>query len=393
MTSFNKASSGTESSVPVAATDAGDQNMIAAAAFRTMLSTMADFSQASAPAPVVAAASSVAPTAGPVAFRTRGPWVASALYKVVPGGPLVAVAEDETSEENPLWYCITKGLYVGVTLNNALALGAVSGVSRSSMKSFKSQVLVLACFNELLEYGMMKRQDEAWISVRTHAARCAITPLGYPGIQLGSGWQAIFSCGPAPSNPISATPPYTTPPGHHTLPTVRSRTYTANTSMPMIYRYDSPTQSGHTTQWSRAAATTQGFLALLEEASPLVSGVSNNLFRGYDSVEEAHAAYAYAHARSWTRIAGAPVSAIPALPQPVSLVPSVANNPLNGAEDLDDTCLKCQLNTLGVRGAVHESVVGKAAALAKFAAAMECPNEIVVVTPTYSNHDPSDPFL
>jgi hypothetical protein len=74
-----------------------------------------------------------------------------------------------------------------------------------------------------------------------------------------------------------------------------------------------------------------------EEADPLVSGVPNCLFRGYDSVEEAHAAYAYAHARSWTRIAGAPVSAIPALPQPMSLAPSAANNPLNGTEDLDDT--------------------------------------------------------
>jgi hypothetical protein len=81
--------------------------------------------------------------------------VAGALYKVVPTGPLIAVAEDETVEEHPLWYCITKGLYVGITLNNALALGAVSGVSRCAMKSFKSQVQALASFNELLGYGMV----------------------------------------------------------------------------------------------------------------------------------------------------------------------------------------------------------------------------------------------
>jgi hypothetical protein len=48
---------------------------------------------------------------------------------------------------------------------------------------------------------------------------------------------------------------------------------------------------------------------------------------------------------------------------------------------------------MGVRGAVHEAIVGKAAALAKFAAAMRRPNEIVVVTPSYSTHDPNDPFL
>ncbi|KAJ7881949.1 hypothetical protein B0H13DRAFT_2344882 [Mycena leptocephala] len=136
MTTFNNASSGTESSVPVAATNASDQNMAAAAAFRTMLSAMANFSQASAPPPQPALSRLLLCILdlSPFAPAPLGGWHAlqSRSYR-----PLVA------------------GLYVGITLNNALALGAVSGVSRSTMKSFKSQVLALASFNELLGYGMV----------------------------------------------------------------------------------------------------------------------------------------------------------------------------------------------------------------------------------------------
>ncbi|KAJ7834497.1 hypothetical protein B0H13DRAFT_1914068 [Mycena leptocephala] len=91
-----------------------------------------------------------------VGFRTRGPWVAGALYTVVPTGPLLAIAEDEyTDEEGPTWYAITRGLYVGVTLSNALAVNAVVRVSGSNMRSFATQALALAAFNKLLGYNMI----------------------------------------------------------------------------------------------------------------------------------------------------------------------------------------------------------------------------------------------
>jgi hypothetical protein len=59
-------------------------------------------------------------------FHTRGPWVVGTLYHVVLSAPLMPIAEDDISE--CLWYCISRGLYVGITLSNPLALAAVVGV-------------------------------------------------------------------------------------------------------------------------------------------------------------------------------------------------------------------------------------------------------------------------
>ncbi|KAJ6524928.1 hypothetical protein B0H19DRAFT_1085050 [Mycena capillaripes] len=172
MTSFTEASSGTESqpSVPVAAQGALTDPAAAAAAFQTILNAMATFTHASSPsepvpAPVAtpaavlaSAAPLVAPATlvAPVGFRTRGPWVSGALYQVVPVGPLTAIAEEETTADfAPYWYCITRGKYVGVTLSHALVLAAVSGVSRSSMKAYKTQILAVESFNEMLAFGMV----------------------------------------------------------------------------------------------------------------------------------------------------------------------------------------------------------------------------------------------
>jgi hypothetical protein len=55
--------------------------------------------------------------------------------------------------------------------------------------------------------------------------------------------------------------------------------------------------------------------------------------------------------------------------------------------------LECQLNTLGVRGAVHESVTGRARAFAKFATAQSA-GLVKVVAPTYyPDARDADPFL
>lgn len=53
--------------------------------------------------------------------------------------------------------------------------------------------------------------------------------------------------------------------------------------------------------------------------------------------------------------------------------------------------LECQLNTLGICGALHESVVGKRAALAKYARAVE-QGTVNVIRPTYSLDVATDPF-
>ncbi|KAJ7105444.1 hypothetical protein C8R43DRAFT_1140771 [Mycena crocata] len=92
----------------------------------------------------------------PTGFQTTGPWIAGALYVVVPGGPLLPVAEPEyTGDDAPLWYCITKGMFVGVTLSQGLASTATTGVRASAMKSYKTQIGALDAFNEMLRYGMV----------------------------------------------------------------------------------------------------------------------------------------------------------------------------------------------------------------------------------------------
>ncbi|KAJ7083931.1 hypothetical protein B0H15DRAFT_951684 [Mycena belliarum] len=153
--------------VPAAGSDAQS-----VAALHNMLAIMANFSQGkkiiappsatlSAPPtvqtqPQPAAPVPVAQAPAPGGFLVHGPWLVGLLFQVVPTSPLLAIVEtEEQAQEERFWYCITRGRYVGVTLSNALAIGAVSGVSRSSMKSYKSQQAALESFNDALRYNMV----------------------------------------------------------------------------------------------------------------------------------------------------------------------------------------------------------------------------------------------
>ncbi|KAJ7138475.1 hypothetical protein C8R43DRAFT_1132016 [Mycena crocata] len=215
----------------------------------------------------------------------------------------------------------------------------------------------------------------------------------------------------------------------HTFPAMRSRTY--HTDRSALYRFESSTQAGYTRQWSRAGTATQGvpgshvyvvqpatggnkrggkkvaFVVFCgtdtgvfhswRETQPLVNRVSNCIFRGYTTLAQAEAAFAYAVARSWVRVAGASTSGISQLPRPIG--PEDEHNPLNGSETCDDqwyvvyrgirpgvyrSHLECQLNTLGVQGALHEGVVGRETALAKFYAAQDHFDVDRVSPPEYS---------
>ncbi|KAJ7333348.1 hypothetical protein DFH08DRAFT_814460 [Mycena albidolilacea] len=102
----------------------------------------------------------------------------------------------------------------------------------------------------------------------------------------------------------------------------------------------------------------------MPQTKALVLGVPNCIFRGYPSLSAAHAAFDYAHRRLWTRSlndAGRQPIAATALPLPITDTDTV--NSLNSSEANNDTCLECQLNTLGVRNSTHKRVVGKASAL------------------------------
>ncbi|KAJ7703323.1 hypothetical protein B0H17DRAFT_1194510 [Mycena rosella] len=149
MTGF-PASSGTEPSVPVASLPGANAQTVAT--LQAMLATMATLSQAQRPtAPAAPAVSPTTPAPAPptpapvvqatavpppIGLLTHGPWVVGSLYVIVPSASLMPIAED-------------------AGLNHALALNAVIGISSSAMKSYKSQALVLAAFNEMLQYRMV----------------------------------------------------------------------------------------------------------------------------------------------------------------------------------------------------------------------------------------------
>ncbi|KAJ7800485.1 hypothetical protein B0H14DRAFT_2616193 [Mycena olivaceomarginata] len=98
------------------------------------------------PGPAIATPSSPAPP--------TSPWVAGAVYHVVPPTPLGLTTFGENEPEGP-WYSITRGLHVGVTINNAIAVGAISGVSRGAMSKHKTQPQAVAAFNEALTFGLV----------------------------------------------------------------------------------------------------------------------------------------------------------------------------------------------------------------------------------------------
>ncbi|KAJ7772554.1 hypothetical protein DFH07DRAFT_767875 [Mycena maculata] len=117
---------------------------------------------ASAAAPTVVSSPSPSSTPPPIAtalagFQIHGPWVAGTLYLVVPIAPLSVIPEARLAEDEDqrLWYCISKDTYIGVHTSHALAVAAVSGVSGSAMKSYKTQILAVDAFNELLGYHGM----------------------------------------------------------------------------------------------------------------------------------------------------------------------------------------------------------------------------------------------
>ncbi|KAJ7024936.1 hypothetical protein C8F04DRAFT_1269815 [Mycena alexandri] len=216
---------------------------------------------------------------------------------------------------------------------------------------------------------------------------------------------------------VNPAPPRTPPPvapaapsQRHTFPSVAPHRH------PVLYEYHSPTRGGFTAEWSSAGFATQGvpnarvqavrqpnakkkkvskskkaayvvFCGLQcgvfetwNETHALVNGVANSIFRGYPTLAEAQAAFAYATIRGWTRVAGRPVvSGIAQLPQPINI--QNTRNALNSDAEFNGTWyvvyrgitpgvyrshLESQLNTVGVRGALHESIVGLSAAIEKY---------------------------
>ncbi|KAJ7654565.1 hypothetical protein DFH06DRAFT_1329829 [Mycena polygramma] len=80
-------------------------------------------------------------------LQMSAPWVAGALYGVVPEGPLALVPD-----RGEKWYAITKGKYIGVTNSGAVADHAVTSVSHSLRVCYDSQSEAVRAFNDALAF-------------------------------------------------------------------------------------------------------------------------------------------------------------------------------------------------------------------------------------------------
>ncbi|KAJ6551554.1 hypothetical protein B0H19DRAFT_1264213 [Mycena capillaripes] len=128
--------SSTAAAQPIVAASPGS----AAHAFH-MLSVAANALAAAAPAETPVGVPAPAPTG----IQYHGPWVASAIYDVIPTGPLATVPDNGEK-----WYAITKGRYIGVTNSTAIADNAVTHVSHALRTSYSSQVDAVRAFNDAL---------------------------------------------------------------------------------------------------------------------------------------------------------------------------------------------------------------------------------------------------
>ncbi|KAJ7882723.1 hypothetical protein B0H13DRAFT_1890745 [Mycena leptocephala] len=186
---------------------------------------------------------------------------------------------------------------------------------------------------------------------------------------------AVAPCTPSGLEP----PPYSV--GPHTFPTARSRTY--QPSSPTLYHFESPT--GADTQWNGHLQA-----ALLKVYTTVMHMLSSEVLASRES-KKRHTSFSVCH------------------PCPSATLPEdLSTNPLHETEALNDwwymvycgihpgvyrSHLECQLNTLGVHGTLHESVIGRACAFSKYAKA-ESTGLVKVVAPMYypDAHD-ADPFL
>ncbi|KAJ7439803.1 hypothetical protein B0H11DRAFT_2253489 [Mycena galericulata] len=206
-----------------------------------------------------------------------------------------------------------------------------------------------------------------------------------------------------PSGPRTPSPQRQAPPPIPSTPTSRGP----------LYYYESPTKRGYTDRLlpkrkkksTKKGAyvvfygTTEGVFLTWAQTQAAVKGFSGAIFRGYQTVPAAHAAYAYARARGWTRSSNSPPGrTMEALPSPSQ--PLDQPNPLHDGDVLGDTwyivyrgiqpgvyhsVLEAQLNTVGLSSTLYDSVMGREEAFALFAQARDDGLVRVTAAPSYSS--------
>ncbi|CAK5283697.1 unnamed protein product [Mycena citricolor] len=84
-------------------------------------------------------------SSGAPQISNTAPWVAGTFYSVVPRGELQPI-----HDKGEKWYAVTRGKWVGVTNNTALAVNATTGRSAGFQKGYDNQSLALSAFNTAL---------------------------------------------------------------------------------------------------------------------------------------------------------------------------------------------------------------------------------------------------
>ncbi|KAJ7716056.1 hypothetical protein B0H16DRAFT_1476958 [Mycena metata] len=306
------------------------------------------------------------------------------------------------------WYTIVRGKSVGITQDYNLASNAILGVSNNGWRAHKTLQGALNEFNHALDLKYRLR-------LLTPASRFAMvhgalkdTAHAYSDEEFAALIAALLI-----THEPSPTPAISPPPPSRPTPT----TLTTPTSRPMYY-FESPTQRGYTSSWAAAGTATQGIphasvhavvkspnkkrtkkaaycvffgrvpgvFLTWTDTKPLVTGVQHAIFRGYRTIEAAHAAYNYALARSWTRVCGSPLSSLPTPLTPLPRHRSHPSNPLHETEDLDDMCLEASLNIIGLTNTLYEHVQGREEAFRCFASAEASRHISISPPPSYSTH-------
>ncbi|KAJ7038542.1 hypothetical protein C8F04DRAFT_1179560 [Mycena alexandri] len=115
------------------------------------------YSMLSIAANVLATAAGAPPQPSPVTtlasqgLQFTGPWIAGAVYGVVPGGPLTMIPDN-----GERWYAIARGRYLSVTNSATIADGAVTRVSHGLRISYNSQQDAVNAFNQALALPEME---------------------------------------------------------------------------------------------------------------------------------------------------------------------------------------------------------------------------------------------
>ncbi|KAJ7116754.1 hypothetical protein C8R46DRAFT_1239369 [Mycena filopes] len=232
---------------------------------------------------------SPAPTSASAGIQYTGPWIARALYGVVPTGPLTPI-----SNNGKHWFAITKGLYIGVTNSVSIADSAVTRISHALCTGFNSQQDALDAFNQALAFNILlcspptclqslprppslatlrpkppampvlldtthHYTDAAFDALIASLSGIELDPSPPPYSPRPNSQPQPAPPSPPPHNSSSSPPQRRTRPPLHPQPQPPSPLpHNSPSSSQRTYQFDSSTRSGITTDWAEASTLTQG---------------------------------------------------------------------------------------------------------------------------------------